>query len=86
MVNSLYSRNSCSITSRWSVDPEDKLYSFNSCSKKHYPHGKSVFICAICGRKKNNYPGSRKIRVYMCPSVCKKLFVRNAVLDGKHSN
>ena len=31
---------------------QDSLYSFNSCSKEHYPHGKSVFICAICGRIK----------------------------------
>ena len=30
----------------------NSLYSFNSCSKKHYPHGKSVFIREIRGRIK----------------------------------
>ena len=31
---------------------QDSLYSFNSCSKEHYPHGKSVFIREIRGRIK----------------------------------
>ena len=31
---------------------QDSFNSFNSCSKKHYPHGKSVFIREIRGRIK----------------------------------
>ena len=36
-----------SITSFWSVGLRQI-----SCSKKYYPHGKSVSICAIRGRHK----------------------------------
>ena len=49
MANSLYSFNYFPLVS--GSGGQDSLYSFNSCSKKHYPHGKSVFICYLWENK-----------------------------------
>ena len=42
MVNSFYSFNYLPLVS--GSEGQDSFYSFNSCSKKTHPHGKSVSI------------------------------------------